>query len=143
MLKFLLTASPYLLKSSVLRPHKQMARSLAAYVLFVLSGLMFLIAVFIVVVTYYGAAAGFIVMGGICLFSALLMSIKVKKKPPANDEYISSIQSSDPLASLLPEGLIKDPAISSLIKKISENPIAATAAATGFAILVTRELTND
>lgn len=120
-----------------------MARSLAAYVLFVLGGLMFLISVFIVVVTYYGAAAGFLVMSGICLFAALLMSIKAKKPPSKNDEYISNIQSSDPLASFLPEGLIKDPTISGLIKQISENPIAATAAATGFAILATRELMDD
>ncbi len=120
-----------------------MVRSFLALVLFAFGGLTLIAALFVIITTYFGAAVGFFSVSSIFFLSGLLLAMRVKKQTGVTSGRVAAVQTSDPLASLIPAQLIEDPSVARLVKQISENPITTTAAAAGIAMLLTREFMGD
>lgn len=143
MIKFLLTAAPYLLKMPAARSQKQVARSFTALALFALGGLALTAAAFIFVTSVYGAAVGFVTISGMFFTAGLVLFLKSKRAVVLKNEITIAGTSSDPIAAMVPDGVLKDPAVSKVLAQISKNPLAASAAAATIGMLITREFMGD
>lgn len=143
MLKLFLAVAPYILSAPTQTIPKKIARRLMAFVLFALSCLTFLVAIFILITSYYGAAIGFLSVSGFFLFTGLIFFYSAKRRRRTSNEKISHTQSADPIASFLPNSIVNTPTISRLVQQISENPVATSVGAAGIAMLLTRELSKN
>lgn len=143
MLKLLIATAPYLLKVPSQKSPKQVVRSLAALALFALSGLMLAAALFIYLTSIYGAAIGFLSMGTLFLAAGLIVFYKKKKPKVASSNSLPATTTSDPIAALIPEAIIRDPAVTKLINQIASKPVATSLAAATIGMLITREVMKD
>ena len=143
MIKFLLAAAPYLLNARQGSSQKQIARSITALVLFALSGFALVAAVFIYVMSVYGAALAFVCISVMFMAVGLILFLKTKKSGTSGREKLSDTPTSDPVAGLVPDAIMKDPAVSKLLGQVTANPIAASVAAAAIAMLITREIMKD
>ena len=143
MLKLLLAAAPYVLSASPQKPKKRIARSLMASLLFALSGLMLTAAMFVYLTAVYGAAIGFLSVSALFFLVGLIMFFKSKSPKSLKVNQPRSVQSTDPLAGLIPESLMSDPAVTKLVGQIRANPIATSLAAATIGMLITREIMKD
>lgn len=143
MLKLLIATAPYLLKVPSQKSQKQVVRSLAALALFALSGLMLAAALFIYLTSIYGAAIGFLSMGTLFLTAGLMVFYKKKNPKVANSNSLPATTTSDPIAALIPEAIIRDPAVTKLINQIASKPVATSLAAATIGMLITREVMKD
>jgi len=143
MLKLLLAAAPYILSASPQKPKKRIARRLMASLLFALSGLMLTAAMFVYLTAVYGAAIGFLSVSALFFFVGLIMFLKAKSPRLPKVNQPPSVQTTDPLAGLIPESLMKDPAVTKLMGQITANPIATSLAAASIGMLITREIMKD
>ena len=143
MLKLLITAAPYLLKARGQNSQKQIARSFTALVLFALSGLALIIAAFIYVTSIYGAAIGFIAISAIFMVGGSILYFKARTPKQLSNDNLPSASTNDPIATLIPEAIMKDPAVSKLMGQVTANPIATSLAAATIGIIVTREIMKD
>ena len=143
MLKFLLAAAPYLLKAPSQTSQKQIARSFTALVLFGLSGMALAAATFIYVTSIYGAALGFITLSIMFLLAGLAMYFKAKRPRRSGGDNLPSPTTSDPIAALVPDAIMKDPAVTKIMNQITSNPIATSVAAAAIGMLITREIMKD
>lgn len=143
MLKFLLAAAPYLLKAPGQTSQKQIARSFTALVLFALSGMTLAAATFIYVTSIYGAAIGFISVSVMFLVAGLALYFKAKNPRPSGKDNLPSSETSDPIAALVPESIMKDPTVTKLMNQVTANPVATSLAAAAIGMLITREIMKD
>ncbi|WP_026941786.1 hypothetical protein [Hellea balneolensis] len=143
MLKLIVAAAPYFLKAPGHKSDKQMARSFTALVLFVLSGISLILATFVFVTTQYGMTEGFLSVSFILFLLASVIYLKAGKPERTAPEPRSTIASNDPIAALLPDSIIDDPATSRILNQVSANPIATTLAAAAIGTIITREIMKD
>ena len=143
MIKLLLRAAPYVLKMPSSKSQKREPRSLMAAILFGFGALALTASAFIYVSDVYGAAAGFLTVSAILFSAGLAFLYRAKRKPALKTEAIIADTSSDPIASMLPDAVLKDPSVSKALMQISKNPIAASVAAAAIGMLVTREFMGD
>lgn len=143
MLKFLLAAAPYLLKAPSQTSKKQIARSFTALVLFALSGMALVAATFVYVTSVYGAAIGFMSVSLVFLFTGLVLYFKTRSPKSLSKKHLPSSEISDPIASLVPEAVMRDPAVKKLMGQIIANPVAASLAAATIGMMITREIMKD
>ena len=143
MLKFLLAAAPYLLKAPNRNSHKQVARSFTALVLFAFSGLALCAAIFIYVTSLYGAALGFTSVSALLLIAGLAIFAKAKTPKGSNSGNLPAVQSSDPVAALVPDAVMEDPTVKRLMTQVAANPVATSLAAAAIGMLITREFMKD
>jgi len=71
------------------------------------------------------------------------MFFKSKSPKPLKVNQPRSVQTADPLAGLIPESLMSDPAVTKLVGQIRANPIATSLAAATIGMLITREIMKD
>jgi len=147
MLKILLAAAPYLLKASQ-SSEKQKARSFTALVLFALSGVMISAAIFVYLTSIYGAAVGFVSLSTFYLIVGLILVFKARKAHSTSRNLVSkdtkiSTEIGDPMASFIPDAVLKDPAVTKILDQIKANPIATTLAAATIGMMLTREFMKD
>lgn len=143
MLKFLLAAAPYLLKAPSQTSQKQIARSFTALVLFALSGLTLAAATFIYVTSLYGAAIGFLTVSIMFLVAGLALYFKAKNASNLRNDNLPAAKTSDPIAALVPEAIMKDPAVTKIMNQVTANPVATSLAAAAIGMLITREIMKD
>jgi|GEM_PF-1494543 len=154
MLRLLLTAAPYLLKGPSKSSQKFIASRLLALALFVLGGLALLIALFLWIEPRFGADSAWLLTGlilfglGVVFLSrsgSQAKALRVKASPTGLSltDTPGTLPKSDPLASILPESLRRDPNINAIMRQVSENPVAASAAALTIGMLISRELFGD
>ena len=143
MLKLLITAAPYLLRAPGQNSQKQIARSFTALVLFALSGLALVVAAFIYVTSIYGAAIGFLTVSVIFLMVGGIIYFKARNPKQLSNDNLPSTSTNDPVAALIPDGIMNDPAVSKLMGQVTANPIATSLAAATIGMIVTREIMKD
>ena len=143
MLKLLITAAPYLLKAPGHNSQKQIARSFTALVLFALSGLCVTVATFIYVMSVYGAAIGFLTVSVIFLVAGSILFFKARNPKQLSNDNLPAVSTNDPVAALIPDGIMKDPAVSKLLGQVTANPIATSLAAATIGMMLTREIMKD
>jgi len=143
MLKFLLAAASYLLKAPSQTSQKQIARSFTALVLFALSGMALAAATFIYVTSIYGAAIGFMSISVMFSFAGLALYFKAKSPKLSGKDKLPSSDTSDPIASLVPDALMKDPTFTKVMNQVTANPVATSVATAAISMLITREIMKD
>lgn len=72
--------------------------------------------------------------------AVLLLS---KSKTTAKRAALPASFKDDPLAQQIPDSLKNDPRVRQILEKIAENPVAASAGAVAFGMIVSRELVGD
>lgn len=143
MLKFLLTAAPYLLKAPSQSSQKQIARSFTALVLFAFSGITLCVAIFIFITSLYGPAIGFLCISVLLLLAGLALSYKAKHPTKSAVPAQNMSESQDPIAALVPDLILEDPTVKKALGHVSSNPVAASLAAVAIGMLITREFMKD
>lgn len=145
MLKLLLATAPYLLKATSQTSKKQKVRSLTALVLFCLAGGALVAAAFVFVTSLYGAAVGFLTVSALFTLMGLVFYFKVKnpKSDKIKDVTSPAETTTDPIAALIPEAALKDPAVAKLLNQVVSNPVATSLAAAAISMMITREIMKD
>jgi len=145
MLKLLLATAPYLLKATSQSSKKQKVRSLTALVLFCFAGGALVAAAFVFVTSLYGAAVGFLTVSALFTLMGLVFYFKVKnpKSDKIKDVTSPAETTTDPIAALIPEAALKDPAVAKLLNQVVSNPVATSLAAAAISMMITREIMKD
>jgi len=143
MLKFLIAAAPYVLKAPSQTSRKQVARSFIALVLLALSVVALIAAAFVYVTSIYGAAAGFVAVSAIFLIIGLPLFFKARNPRRLAKNAPPLIASSDPIAALVPDSVLRDPAVTKLLNQVVANPVATSLAAATIGMMITREIMKD
>jgi hypothetical protein len=143
MFKFFLAAAPYFLKAPSQNSQKQIARSFTVLVLFAVSGISLLGALFIYITSIYGAALGLLCIGTVLFLAGLFLYFKAKKGTVEVTDNLPMAATSDPVAAILPNEVMRDPRVTKVLAQIAENPLASTVAAASIGMIISRELFKD
>lgn len=154
MLKFLLAAAPYVMSMSGKTSRKIVASRLIALALFALGGFALLIALFVWTAPRFGVDTAWLVTGIVLLITAAIFFAQSRKEVPVRSNSVSrkltaltqpnsSTIDDDPLGVLMPESIKSDPSVRKVIRKISENPVLASAAALAVGAFIAREFFGD
>lgn len=134
--------APYLLKAPRRNPVKLLAGFTFAYVLMFLGSAFLFTAGFIWTASNFGYDVAFAV-GGVALFISAFILLAVLERPKKNKRASKENLNDDPIGSLLPDTLKQDPAIQSLVKQVSDNPIISSLAALIIGLFLARELFEE
>ncbi|NNE57264.1 MAG: hypothetical protein HKN36_04070 [Hellea sp.] len=144
MLKFLLAAAPYFLKTPGKNSKKQIARSFTALVLFAFSGFALVAAMFIYVTSLYGAALGFVSVSLVLFAMGIGLYLKAKWALTQSSKVPAELApTKDPIASIIPDSIIQEPTVKKLLNRISANPISTSVGAAAIGVLLAREILKD
>ncbi len=142
MLKILTFIVPFILKGTAKTPGKSLAGQSAFYGLMFFGSLFLLFAIFTWLLKTYSLDVAFLGIGLILLSGAITVkTYQLKKRPvpkPETKQLPANIQN-DALAAHIPDNFKDDPLLKKVLTEISEKPMAATATALTFGMLLSRE----
>lgn len=140
-LRLLTFAGPFLVKGTSKRQRRKYALLSGAYLLLLVSAILFCIAAFIRISSIYGADIACL---SLCAFFTLVaIGCILSTRSNVSHSEPATRESNDPLASYLPKALSEDPSIVELIKLIEKHPLIATSSAATLGAVMAGEFFGD
>ena len=133
---------PYFFQAPRRNPAKVLAGIALAYGLIGVSGLFFVIALFLWLSGQYSTEAAFAVVGIVMMLAAFILLAFVKRSS-RHQSQTDQKQTGDPLAQFLPDVIKSNPTTQALLRQVEEAPITATATAVTVGMLLSREILED
>jgi uncharacterized membrane protein YuzA (DUF378 family) len=140
-LRLAASLAPLLVRGASARSKKSVLTSALSVVLVVIGAILISVAGFIRIDALFGADIAYLALGLTYLVAAALLRLprrKTQTRRLTEGEHVN-----DPLAQHLPETVLKDPKIPSLVEKIKSNPVAMTAGATAIGFVLSEQILGD